>query len=143
MSGARAQGQIRRLRRMSLGALGASALLAAPAWASGNAILHIKTPRHATAHQKYSIGVSGHARRTETLYMFIDHRACGANPAVEHARANGVIWVVHGDFHKTSRGWSGPASSQHVCAYLAKASAPKNSPHGVLAHRFKAFTVHP
>ena len=118
-----------------------AAVLAASAWAAGN-VIRISTPRHATANHNYSIGFRGHANTTEHLYMFVDAHACGANPAIEHARANGDIWTVKGNFHVVAKGWHGPASKQHVCAYLVKFSEPENSPNGVLAHRFKGFIVH-
>jgi trypsin len=102
----------------------------------------ITAPSHATAHHAYSIRVTGHANTTERLYVFLDYRGCARTPAGEHNRANGYLWTVQGAFSKTSQGKSPQAGQNHVCAYLAKNSEPKNSPNGVLAQAFKSFRVY-
>ncbi len=109
--------------------------------ASGNSI-HIRVPSGATAGVQYSVKLHGFAAHSERLYMFIDHHKCGANPAVEHARANGDYWTVNGSYHKVSSGWSSPVvGKQHVCGYLQSLSKPLNAAGGVLAHTSKSFMV--
>src|SRR5437763_6188653 len=95
------------LRRAPVLAAGVLALFAATALATGNFVT-AHAPRHAQANQHYSIKLSGHAKRIERLYMFVDYHRCGATPAAEHARANGDIWTVQGDFAVKSAGWSSP-----------------------------------
>lgn len=99
-------------------------------------------PAHARAGRPYSIKLSGHAVGAESLYVFLDYRGCGATPAIEHARANGFIWAVEGNFSEIGRGKSPRAGHNHVCAYLVRRSAPKNPNAGVLAHDFVTFTIH-
>lgn len=114
------------------------------ALAASNSI-HIKTPKRVKRGAAYSIKLSGHAARTERLYMFVDFFHCTKSPAGEHFknRANGDYWTVNGNFHEVSGGWHSPlAAPYHVCAYLVKASKPLNPSTGVVAHRFATFHVH-
>lgn len=142
MSRAVARSQVRKLSRATVLGSVLSALSVATALASGNAVnaqppstVHVGTP--------YAIRLSGHANKTERLYMFVDYHGCAATPAGEHVRANGDIWTVNGDFKEKSAGWTSPLKGKdHVCAYLVKASAPKNPSGGVLAHDFVSYQVH-
>jgi hypothetical protein len=126
------------------------AMFVADAAAAGN-VIHVQAPGNARQcsshcarkHKLYSIGLSGHARGTKLLYLFVDYNACASTPAEEHSRANGDIWQVSGDFSEVSPGWHTPrAGPDHVCAYLVRASAPRNPSSGVVAHAFATYTVH-
>jgi hypothetical protein len=142
MHRALARRQVGNLSRAA--ALGAvlSALFVATAVASGNVVL-AHAPGNVTVGTRYAIKLSGHADTTERLYMFVDYQSCASTPAGEHVRANGDIWKVKGDFRETSANWSSPHKGKdHVCAYLVKASAPKNPSGGVLAHDFVTYYVH-
>ncbi len=109
---------------------------------SGNSI-HVSVPGHVRVGVQYSVTIKGHAAKSEALYMFVDYFKCASTPAGEHHRANGDIWAVHGSFKKVSSGWNSPKTgADHVCAYLVKASAPRNPSSGVLAHKFLTYTVH-
>jgi hypothetical protein len=142
MRGASIRSRLRNLRRASLVAAGVSAVFVATALASGN-VVHAHAPQAATVGQSYAIRLSGHATKTERLYMFVDYHSCASTPGGEHVRANGDIWTVKGDFRETSPGWSSPLKGKdHVCAYLVKASAPKNPNGDVLAHDFVTYVIH-
>lgn len=135
----------------------AGGVLAASGWAAAGNTISVTVPSDAhvspsscqpasnqTATCKtFSVTLKGHATSAERLYMFLDFKACGANPAVEHARANGSVWSVEGSYKEVSKGWvSYKRGTDHVCAYLQKASEVENSPGGILAHKFASFKVH-
>lgn len=135
-----------------LATIAAAGVVATTAWAAGNTI-SIKTPSDAKTSpttcgksqigcRYFSVGLSGHAITTETLYMFLDRHTCGANPAVEHRRADAQVWTVHGSYHVSQKWYSEKGGTAHVCAYLQKASEPENAAGGVLAHKFARFTIH-
>ncbi len=142
MSRAIARSQVRNLRRATLLGGVLSALFVTTALASGN-VVHAYPPGHARVNIPYAIKLSGHANRTERLYMFVDYHSCASTPAGEHVRANGNIWTVNGDFKEKSPGWKSPLKGKdYVCAYLVKASAPKNPNGAVLAHDFVTYYIH-
>jgi hypothetical protein len=104
---------------------------------------HVKVPKHAKAGAAYAVTVRGHTAKIARLYLFIDYHTCGANPAVEHQRANGVYWTVQGAFTKTSRGWRTPTKGpDHACVYLVNPSAPIDSPLGVLVRARAKYRIH-
>ncbi len=107
----------------------------------GTNSLTIHPPTNARVNTPYSVKLSGHAGVPEALYLFTDYKGCGATPAIEHARANGYIWPVQGNFSKLSTGKSPRAGQDHLCAYLVNRSAPRNPNGGVLAHSFVTFTI--
>ncbi len=114
------------------------------AYAAGNNV-HPVVPAHAKVNVLYSITPKGHATGPKRLYLFVDNNPCGSSPAVEHQRANGDIWNLKGgNFSKTATGWRSPRSGTvHACTYLQKPGAPVNGSTGIVAHGFKAYTVHP
>jgi hypothetical protein len=115
---------------------------AGSALASGNRA-HVKVPKHAKAGVAYAVTIGGHTAAIARLYLFIDYHKCGANPAVEHQRANGVYWTVQGTFTKTSHGWRTPTKGpDHACVYLVKPSAPIDSPLGVLVRARAKYRIH-
>ncbi len=122
-------------------------VLVGTAVAASNRISRIGVPAHAKVKQRFSITVKGHAAHRVTMYVFFDARACKSNPAAEYKRrAYGLFGPVKkGDFNllvKPSPRLPSQAIKIHVCAYLVRASAPKNPSSGVLAHRFASFRVH-
>jgi hypothetical protein len=130
-------------KRASVGALALLATVAATALAAGGNSVQVRPPSNAQVNTHYTIRISGHARGTKTLYMFVDYKGCAQTPAGEHMRANGDIWIVSGNFTESSKGWKSPlAGSDHVCAYLVKKSEPKNPDSGVVAHDFVTYTIH-
>lgn len=137
---------MRRMKRGLIGAVVLSAVCAATALAAGNSVT-AHAPTGVRVGSKFSIKLTGHAKKPSTLYMFLDTKACGATPAVEHTThgANGDYWLnVDGTFSKTSKGWvSHLAAKIHICSYLVKGSAPINPNGAVLAHDFVAFRVSP
>ncbi len=153
------KGQQRRIGRLFstsvLVTLVVAGVMATAAWAAGNTV-SVKPPSNAkvspstcssstpTGCRVFSISLSGHAKTSARLYMFLDYHACGANPAVEYDSGDaGYVWGVSGSFHKVSKGWySDKSGTDHVCAYLQKPSQPENSAGGILAHRFARFTIH-
>jgi hypothetical protein len=103
----------------------------------------IKVPKRAKAGVAYAVTIHGHAAALARLYLFIDYHKCGANPAVEHQRANGVYWTVQGKFSKTSHGWRTPTKGpDHACVYLVNPSAPIDSPLGVLVRSRAKYRIH-
>jgi len=129
-------------KRASVIAVALLATWVATALAAANSV-QVRQPRNARVNTHYTIKLSGHAKGTKTLYMFVDYKGCAQTPAGEHMRANGDIWIVSGDFSETSKGWKSPlAGSDHVCAYLVKKSEPKNPSTGVVAHDFVTYTIH-
>jgi hypothetical protein len=117
--------------------------LAGTALATGNSV-SVKPPSTVKANTLYSITISGHAKKKERLYLFVDYLSCGANPNIEHFThgAPGDYWYVKGDFSKVSSGWhSGKTGQDHVCAYLQKKSQPVNGAGGVKATSFKTYLI--
>lgn len=103
----------------------------------------IKVPKRAKAGVAYAVTIRGHAAASARLYLFIDYHTCGANPAVEHQRANGVYWTVQGKFSKTSHGWRTPTKGpDHACVYLVNPSEPIDSPLGVLVRARAKYRIH-
>jgi hypothetical protein len=133
---------LRRLRTPALaGAILAIACVGS-ALASGNRA-QIKVPKRAEAGVSYAVTIHGHTAALARLYLFIDYHKCGANPAVEHQRANGVYWTVQGKFSKTSRGWRTPTKGpDHACVYLVNPSAAIDSPLGVLMRARAKYRIH-
>lgn len=116
---------------------------AGAAVARGGNRVHVRVPKHAKLNRYYSISLHGSAAKTERLYLFLDYHGCGANPAVEHARANGDVWIVHGSFNEVAKHWrSSLRGVDHACAYLQRASKPENSRGGIVARASKAYRVH-
>jgi hypothetical protein len=133
---------LRRLRTPVLAVAILAVACVGSAQASGNRA-HIKVPKHAKAGVAYAVGIQGHAAAIARLYLFIDYHKCGANPAVEHQRANGVYWTVRGTFAKTSHGWRTPTKGpDHACVYLVKPSAPIDSALGVLVRARAKYRIH-
>jgi hypothetical protein len=120
-------------------------VFAGSAAASGRNSVHVKVP-YVRSNVQFAIKVTGHAASRLQLYLFIDYKACGRNPAVEKGRsdpiygtsAGGREKAVKGNFNVTSRGWHsrGPALD-HACAYLVNGRTG-----AVVAHAFKPYTVH-
>lgn len=116
---------------------------------AGSNSLQIKVP-HVTVNVSYRISIRGFAVGSKHLYLFIDTRRCGANPAVETARggpsgtAAGYYWArVHGQlFKRTGVLRTTGRVTDHACAYLTKSSVAESSPKGVVAHAFEIYTVH-
>jgi hypothetical protein len=140
---------MRGLTRVGLGRrLGAPLLVAgvcagfaASALAAGNTVT-AQPPTNARVNVPYRIRLRGHANTAETLYMFLDYKACRRTPAGEHKRANGVIFHVQGTFAgKSPRFVSHARGTDHVCAYLVPRSAPRNPTGRVLAHDFVSYRV--
>jgi hypothetical protein len=103
----------------------------------------VKVPKRAKAGVAYAVTIDGHAAAVARLYLFIDYHKCGANPAVEHQRANGVYWMVHGKFTKTSHGWRTPTKGpDRACVYLVDPSAPIDSALGVLVRAHAKYRIH-
>ncbi len=122
-------------------------VLVGTAVAASNKISRIGVPAHAKVKQRFSITVKGHAAHRVTMYVFFDAFACKSNPAAEYKRhAYGLFGPVKkGNFNllvKPPAKLPGQAIKIHVCAYLVKASAPRNPSSGVLAHRYASFRVH-
>lgn len=131
----------RPVRRVPLIAAVLLATFAVTALAAGNS-LQVHVPSNATAAQKYKVKIHGHATGTKVLYVFLDYRGCRQTPAGEHARANGYIWEVTGDYAEVGIGSSPHSGTNHVCAYLVKKSEPKNPSTGIVATDFVTFTIH-
>ena len=113
------------------------------ALATGNSV-HVQTPLTVPHGVQYSITLRGFAVNPERLYLFVDVHTCGANPSVEHHRANGFVWTVDGHFKEVSKGWfvrRGYVGLDHACGYLQSLSEPANSPFGVLARGFTTYAV--
>lgn len=127
---------------------GAVLAAAATAFAAGNH-LHLKVP-HVKVNKAYYIKVSGSVAGKKHLYLFIDSKKCGPNPAVELSRtdpttgtAYGYYWAsVTGSFSHSAGFKTIAAVKDHACAYLSTHSAPKNSAQGVVSHSFKTYKVH-
>ena len=103
---------------------------------------------HAKVNGSYRIKVKGFAVGRKHLYLFVEARKCGANPAAEFARsgANGTasgyyVPTAAGRFTVTMGFRTSVGISDHACAYLTNSSAPKNGKKGVVAHAFKTFKV--
>jgi hypothetical protein len=134
-----------------LGYLRAAALTAAvvmvgcagSALANGDSV-RVQTPVTVPDGVQYSITLRGFAVGRERLYLFVDLHACGANPSIEHRRADGFVWTVAGRFKEVSKHWvvrSGYVGLDHACGYLQKLSEPQNSPFGILAHGFTTYAA--
>jgi hypothetical protein len=133
---------LRRLRRPVLAAAVLAIGCVGSAVASDNHA-DVKVPKRAKAGVAYAVTIHGHAAAVARLYLFIDYHQCGANPAVEHQRANGVYWTVKGTFAKTSHGWRTPTKGpDHACVYLVNPSAPIDSPLGVLVRAHAKYRIH-
>jgi hypothetical protein len=136
-------GLTRPLLRASLLTCVATSLFVATALAAGNSV-QAHPPSHAKVDQHYTVKLTGFAKGTKTLYVFIDYSPCAATPAVEFNshHAAGVYGRVSGQFSKTS-GWkSHAAGNDHVCTYLVKKSEPLNPTQGIVAHDFVTFKIH-
>jgi hypothetical protein len=117
------------------------------ALAAGSSV-HVRVP-HVSVNAPYSITASGSTRGRKHLYLFIDSKKCGANPAVEFSRTGRTgtafgyyIKRVKGRFSRAEAFRTTARITDHACAYLTKFSAPKNSAQGVVARAFKTYTVH-
>jgi hypothetical protein len=117
--------------------------LASPALAGGDRV-RVSVPSYVQRNVAYSITLRGFVVGRARLYLFVDYRRCGPNPAVEHARANGTIWsVVHGRFKVVDRGWLAHLRGiDHACGYLQRLSEPRNAAGGILARGSVAYRVH-
>lgn len=137
----------RRICGLILGACLSAALVVGTALATANT-LHLKIPL-ARVGSAYGITISGSTSGVEHLYLFIDSLRCGANPAVEHSRANKKTGTSHGYYtaavngsFSITKGFKTTARiTDHACAYLTKASTRAYSRKGVLARVFKAYRV--
>lgn len=107
--------------------------------------LSIKPPTNAKVGKNFSFTISGFAGRIEGLSYFVDPKACGPSPHIEHYvhKAKGSEDVVNASFNKTVRGWRiSKAGTYRVCAYLVLISRyGLYTSNGVLARTGKAFTV--
>jgi hypothetical protein len=137
-----APAQIRRLRRVSLSAVGVGVLCATTALAVTGNTVNVHKPLNARVGTPYRIKITGFATGHKALYAFLDYHNCRSTPAAEHHRANGYIWAVSGAYSEATNGNTPNPGMDHICAYLVKASAPRNPATGVVAHDFVTFTVH-
>ena len=143
---------MKQARTLTIGLVLAIAVAAAPAFAAGNS-LHLSVPfvQKSTKHHPhpYTITVTGTTTGSKHLYLFIDSRTCGANPAVEFSRTGRTgtafgyyIKSVTGSFSQSEPFSTIARITDHACAYLTKSTAKKNSAKGVVARAFMSYRVH-
>ena len=115
---------------------------------AGSSNVHVTVP-FVKLNVVYTITAHGVAAGNKHLYLFIDSKRCGANPAIEFSRTgpNGTsfgyyIKSVSGAFSRPESFRTTARIKDHACAYLADSSAPKNGAGGVVARAFKTYTVH-
>jgi hypothetical protein len=123
---ARARGARRRLLLGAGTACAAGALSLPAAVLAGPRpyTLKVKVPRLVSSGAPYQVRVSGHARGSAKLLVFLDYHSCGRGPRAEIGHsAPGVNFAVSGSFRKAIPSHSELPSGRteaadHVCAYL-------------------------